>query len=105
MRRAWALMLGLISGLPCGCISGQTVHKTAWLERMPFLQKLPQGEDLVVLYVALLEVPVGDRYINDELWGQVDEQVIGLERKPALEDNGLRVAQVGGIIPSKLQSL
>ena len=30
---------------------------------MPFFQKGPQGADLVVMYVALLEVPLGDRYV------------------------------------------
>ncbi len=105
MRHAWALLAGLATVLLSGCFTGQTVHKTAWLERMPFFHKGPQGDDLVVMSVALVEVPVGDRFINDELWSQVDEQVVALERKPVLEENGLRVAQVGGIIPSKLQTL
>lgn len=104
MRPARALLLGLLS-LSLGCLNGQTVHKTAWLKRAPFSHSAPQGEDLVVMYVALLEVPVGDRYINDELWGQVDEQVVGLELKPILEENGLRVAQVAGIIPTRLRAL
>jgi hypothetical protein len=105
MRRAWALLLGLLSVLPSGCFTGEKVHKTAWLDRMPFVQKGPQGADLVVMYVALLEVPLGDRYVNRELWDQVDEQVIALERKPILEENGWRVAQMGGIIPSRLQAM
>lgn len=105
MRRAWALLLGLLSVLPSGCFTGQTVHKTAWLGRMPFFQKGPQGADLVVMYVALLEVPLGDHYVNEELWNQVDEQVIGLERKPILDENGLRVAQVGGVVPTRLQAM
>src|SRR5947208_9868396 len=105
MCRAWALLLGLLSVLPSGCFTGQTVHKTAWLGRMPFFQKGPQGADLVVMYVALLEVALGDRYVNEELWNQVDEQVIGLERKPVLDENGLRVAQVGGVVPTRLQAM
>src|SRR5262245_37007399 len=105
MRRAWGLWFGLLSVLPMGCLTGQQVHKTAWLDRMPFFHKALEGDNLVVLYVALLEVPIGDRYINDELWGQVGEQVIALERKPVLEENGLRVAQVGGMIPTRLQGL
>ncbi len=105
MRCAWALLLGLLGVLTPGCLSGQKFHRTAWLQRVPFLQKPAPVEDLVVMYVALLEAPLGDRYINDELWTQVDEQVVALEHKPVLEDNGLRVAQVGGIIPTRLQGL
>jgi hypothetical protein len=55
--------------------------------------------------VALLECPVGDPIINHELWNSVDEQVVSLERKAVLEDNGFRIGQIGGITPARLQTL
>jgi hypothetical protein len=80
------------------------VRSTAWLDRLRSFQG-PSGAEVVQLDVALLECPVGDRYINQELWTLIDEQVIALERKAILEDNGFRVGQVGGIPPAGLQAL
>ncbi|MGH7174439.1 MAG: hypothetical protein ACRELG_29585, partial [Gemmataceae bacterium] len=55
----------------------------------------------------------GDAFLNRELWSETDEeairvddeQIAGLERKTALEQNGFRVGQIGGLLPSKLQDL
>src|SRR5262249_29677319 len=47
----------------------------------------------------------GDRYLNDRLWSAADEQVIDLERKAVIEDNGLRVGLLGGILPTEFQAL
>jgi hypothetical protein len=101
--RLWAaLLLGVLTALSAGCAAGAT--RSAWLPRRPLLQ-VPEGPDVVVLSVALLERPVGDRYFNGELWDSADEQAAALDRRQALEDNGFRVAQVGGIIPPRLQRL
>jgi hypothetical protein len=54
---------------------------------------------------ALVEAPVGDRFINADLWDLADEQVVPLDKKAALEDNGFRVGQLGGIVPPPLQAL
>jgi hypothetical protein len=101
MRRAWALLLGLLGVLPAGCLSAKTAHTTAWLGRPPLAQT-PTEDNLVVMHVALIEVPVGDRFINEELWKHVDEQVIALQHRPTVDENGLRIAQVGGINPHRL---
>ncbi|HEX4591105.1 MAG TPA: hypothetical protein VH120_14300 [Gemmataceae bacterium] len=61
--------------------------------------------DAVGLEVALLEVPVGDRYANGGLWASVDEQVVALERKAALDDNGFRIGIIGGVRPSEFDDL
>src|SRR5205823_13885112 len=55
----------------------------------------PLGADAVGLQVAVLEVPVGDRYVNGGLWATIDEQVVALDRKSALDDNGFRIGLVG----------
>ncbi len=67
------------------------------------------------LDVAIIERPLGDSFLNQELWSEADEQAIradvgeqavSLERKTALEKNGFRVGQVGGLMPpAKLLSL
>jgi hypothetical protein len=104
MRQAAALGVGLLIGLLAGCASGSGVHSTSWLKRrQPFHG--PTGPDVVRMEIALLECPVGDSYINLDLWKLADEQVVPLENKAALEDNGFRVGQVGGIIPDELQEL
>src|SRR6516225_3024217 len=54
-----------------------------------------------------------DAFLNHDLWSEADEEVVhaegeqavNLERKTALEKNGFRIGQVGGLLPSKLQDL
>jgi hypothetical protein len=83
-----------------GCVTGKPEKSTSWLP----LQG-PVGPDVVQMDVALIERPVGDGYLNVDLWEFVDEQALPPERKVVLEDNGFRVGQVGGIPPSGLQTL
>src|SRR5262249_53098611 len=65
----------------------------------------PTGSDVIQMDVALVERPIGDRYINQDFWDFADEQIVALERKAVLEDNGFRIGQVGGITPAELQAL
>jgi hypothetical protein len=55
--------------------------------------------------VALVEQPVGDRYLNEELWSLADEQFVPLARKATLNDNGWRVGLISGVTPADLQAL
>jgi hypothetical protein len=55
--------------------------------------------------VAILELPIGDRTINEDIWALADEQAFSMEAKAVLDDNGFRVGQVGGITPPELQAL
>jgi hypothetical protein len=63
------------------------------------------GADVIQMDVALIERPVGDRYLNQDLWNLTDEQIVAPGRMAALEDNGLKVGQLGGIPPAGLQTL
>jgi hypothetical protein len=65
----------------------------------------PLGNDTIVLTVAVLDLPVGDRYLNEGLWTAADEQVVALDRRAALEDNGFRVGVVDGIPPAEFLTL
>jgi hypothetical protein len=100
--------VGLLTWLLAGCVTGPVVSPTAWLRRAPAVQpRAPKGPAFIQMEVALLECPLGDHFINEELWsdGFVDEQIVSPQHKAALEENGFRVAQLGGLIPDELQDL
>jgi hypothetical protein len=105
MRHGPALLFALCTCLLLGCNSSQPILRTStWLERV--LQPAgPTGPDTIQMDVALVERPLGDGYINGELWNSADEQVVALESKAIIEDNGFRVGQIGGITPAGLQTL
>ncbi len=65
----------------------------------------PVGPDVVILDVAEIEQPPDDEYIDRELWTVLDEQVVGLEHKAAMDENGIRAGVAGGLPPGKLQAL
>ena len=102
MRPRSALLL-LLSLVLSGCVAPKT-HTTAWLDRFRHLGG-PKGPDAVMMDVALIERPLGDGYLNRTLWTVADEQVIALESRAILEDNGFRIGQIGGITPVELQTL
>lgn len=104
MRRGLGLGLALLAGLLAGCTAEDAVRSRALLGGLRSFHGLA-APDIVQMDVALVERPVGDRTINEQLWGLADEQVIELERKAVLEDNGLRVCQVGGQTPAELLDL
>jgi hypothetical protein len=63
------------------------------------------GTDVVYVQVAMLERPVDDPYINQELWTVVDEEAVPLDSKARLQENGLRVGVLGGLPPARLQKM
>src|SRR5438105_15292900 len=105
MGRWRSLMLGLLTLWLVGCTTSQPLRSAAWLSRFRQLGGGPAGTDIVQLEVAVLERPLGDHYINQDLWDVADEQVVAVERKAALEDNGFRIGQVGGLVPAELPAL
>jgi hypothetical protein len=103
MRHGSALLL-LSTLTLIGCTSEKPVRSGSWFDRL--LQPAgPTGPEAVQMDVALLERPLGDPYINRDLWDAADEQVIPLESRGILEDNGFRIGQIGGITPARLQAL
>jgi hypothetical protein len=104
MRQWPALLSGLLAFVPVACASGQAVQTIARLDPLRAFRTAP-APDVVQLDVALIECPVGDSFINRELWSVTDEQVIGLEHRATLEENGFRVGEVIGQPPSELRAL
>lgn len=104
MRRGRGLAVMLMAGLLVGCSANETVRSTSWLSRLRPLQG-PPAANAVLVEVALIERPVGDPYLNRQLWELADEQSVPLERKAIIQDNGFRVGLIGGMPPAELQAL
>jgi hypothetical protein len=90
--------------LLCGCAVPEAGRPSSWLESF----KSSKGflrPDVVQLDVALLERPVGDEFLNRDLWNFTDEQMIALERRPIVDENGFRVGLIVGMPPGAFQDL
>ncbi len=98
-----ALLPLLLVGL-AGCAwQEQSVPGTSFLQR---LRANPIDGPHAIFAVAVIERPLGDEYINRTLWDSVDELVVAdLERRAALDDNGLRIGQLVGTPPQAFQEL
>src|SRR5262249_26814687 len=100
MRRGSDMLCsGLLAALLAGLALGAADRPGIWVDGLrPY--HVPEGPDVVVLEVVLLERPVDDPFVNEELWRSADEQAVPLERKAVLDDNGFRVGQIGGLTPA-----
>ena len=103
MCRPGGLLPGLLLALLAGCAADHITPGTALANRFPSLTS--PSFDAVELVVAVIERRVGDPYLDKEVWTFTDEQVVDLEQKAILDDNGFRVGQVVGMTPAGLQSL
>src|SRR5260370_37731836 len=99
MRHGCVLFVGLFFG---GCV--RESHTTGlWNRIHPF--QGPTGADVIQLDVAVLEAPVPDPILNQDLWKLADELGYSPETQTLLEKNGFRVGQIGGIAPKELLDL
>jgi hypothetical protein len=103
MRLSHAALFALLAAWPAaGCLSTRPgAEATVTARRM---SESP-GPDVVRIDVAVIQRPAGDRYLNFALWEPADEQTVDFERKPALDDNGLRVGLIGGMVPADLLAM
>ncbi|MDG2382654.1 MAG: hypothetical protein P8N76_13375 [Pirellulaceae bacterium] len=92
------MSLGLIIML--GCTSWRETPSEGF--NLPPVRLAPDG---VALQVTFLRVPTGQTDFNTELWGQVDEQVLGQAVRQRLNDNGFRCGLVGTQLPESLRKL
>jgi len=95
----------LMAGMLSGCFFGSNESSSStWIKRLR-PGNMPQGADLVYLDMATLERPWGDDYLDGPVWAGIDEQVLTSEKKALLEENGMRVGIVSGIVPPELQAM
>src|SRR5262245_58702255 len=87
-----------------GCTTPQPDQHGSLLGRLRSAQTSAQA-NRIVMEAALIERPVGDPFINQELWDRIDEQVIPLEHKSLIADNGFRVGIISGMPPPGLLTL
>ncbi len=104
MRRGGKSLLVLILLLAGGCLTPEPTRSSSWLKKFSSAS-LALGGDKVLMDIALLERSEGDPYLNHDLWLSTDEQIVPLEQKARLEDNGFRVGQIVGTTPAALQTL
>ncbi|MCI0376215.1 MAG: hypothetical protein L0215_01280 [Gemmataceae bacterium] len=100
-RLSWLLLL-LASAPGCSLFGEPKPTPLSWTRLRP---APPPDQAIVQLHLRVIERPVGDAYLNTELWQHTDEMIVDLGRKSALEDNGLRVGQIVGMTPDKLDKL
>jgi hypothetical protein len=65
----------------------------------------PVDPNVILIETALIQVPLSDGYVSRELWQDTDELIVDLERREALNQNGLRVGQLVGSPPVGFQTL
>jgi hypothetical protein len=101
LRRPLLGFTGLFVLTVAGCLLRRDEITPNWLK--PFTG--PAGADVIIMDIAVLEVPVGDKYINGELWSAADDQIVPPEVRKRLDENGLRVAKVCGRPPDRMLDL
>jgi hypothetical protein len=97
-----ALLLAIVSG----CSGSDGGKAPPWLQRYKAFQGVT-GPDAVYMDVAAIELPCADAARYRDLWTFIDEgdQIIPLEKKATLAENGFRVGQVSASPPAELLAL
>ncbi len=104
MRHGLAAMLALSTALVQGCFTAPPPRSVSLYNgRAPF--QGPTGDDVVHLMVAVIERPLGDQALNQDIWQLADEQGVDLEQKVLLHRNGFRMGQFGNSPPASLRDL
>ncbi len=99
MRRAWAVIL--VACAAGGCLTrGERPGLAAVARSFAPVQQV-EG---VYLETVILERPVGDRFLDRDLWA-VTLPVGSPETRVLLSENGLRVGVLAGTIPQRFQTL
>jgi hypothetical protein len=93
-----ALAMG---GVGCGGLDSVPSYRRT---QAPPIPQEADHQQYIALDVASIECPYGDRFLDEELWQRGDEHV-DLDVQPILEENGLRVCRIGGLLPARLQAL
>jgi hypothetical protein len=101
MHRGVPFVLALCA-VAAGCLMEPAEHTVGWFDALGAVG-LSAASDTIVLDVAVIEAEASDQFLAQEIWSLADDQVVPLEQRWLLEENGLRVAQVGGVLPVGLE--
>jgi hypothetical protein len=104
MGRCRALLVALILVNLSGCLGVASRSTAALLQKFRRHQETIDPEQ-VYLDVALVHIPLGDSALHADLWNVLDEQVVPLEMKGLLEQNGFRIGRAGNTAPEELREL
>jgi hypothetical protein len=105
MRRVSVAIAVVVCACLASCMPIQSVGRSIGLVK-PKPNTIPAGPDSMLVEVAPLIVPIGDRYANEGVWTATDEQVLPADVRARLQDNGFRVGLVvSGHTPDGLQQL
>src|SRR5437764_2602553 len=98
MRRvAWAALVCATAA--AGCLS-----KSTTITKVRSLGPTPPADGVFVQSV-LVEQPVGDPFLDRDLWAAGLPAVLADETRVLLAENGLRTAVLGGNLPARFQAL
>jgi hypothetical protein len=94
--RRGALLLILLAG----CASPEPSRPGAIWQSLKADTDL--GPNRVLFDVALVQRPLEDSFLNDEIWASADEMIFSADERELLELNGFRVGLLVGNLPDKL---
>jgi len=100
--RGWSLLTLVLALAGSGCIGFDTVPPQAVAARRPPFAANGEG---VAVDLAMVERPADDEFLSRQLWKMADEQVVVLERRADLDDNGFRIGQLVGAMPEEMHRL
>ncbi len=101
-RLGWLALLPIFVCTVTGCVEPEHVEPSNWVKQFKSRATPP---DHALIEIALIERPRGDEYINQQIWQHADELIVDLDKRGALDDNGLRIGQLIGAPPDGLQQL
>ncbi len=105
MRPGMLLCVTIVAIALPGCATDKPVTSLSFFGKARSLPTAITGQDVIQFELALIERPLYDKFVNNELWLLADEQIVPLEQKAYLDDSGFRVGLVNGLNPSGLQTL
>ncbi|WP_439628477.1 hypothetical protein [Gemmata sp.] len=94
---------GLLLVLACGSVVG-CVHRRPSVPTIVKSLTPPRQIDGLVVESVLIEQPLGDTFIDRDLWTEATP-VGSPETRALLDENGLRVGVISGTGPQRLQTL
>jgi hypothetical protein len=106
---SWRLIclaaLGLVA-LP-GCFWNDWVQAMGWEGRYrgAFSTLNPEEEGIAQVDVATLRCRRGEALVDGELWTELDEQFLPIEKRKALAEQGIRVGVLHAACGSRLQAV